>query len=47
MTQKGKKAGIGVGLFGGAGLLALYGAGCLVAAAISPWPARSPTGPRH
>ena len=34
MTQKGKKAGLGVGLFGGAGLLALYGLACFVAAAI-------------
>jgi uncharacterized membrane protein YqjE len=34
ITQKGKKVGIGVGFFGGTGLLALIGAGCLVAAAI-------------
>jgi hypothetical protein len=34
LTYKGKKAGIGVGLFGGAGVIALYGVGCLVAAAI-------------
>jgi len=34
MTAKAKKAGIGAGLFGGAGLLALYGLGCFVAAAI-------------
>ena len=34
MAQKGKKAGIGVGLFGGAGLFALYGVGCLVTAAV-------------
>jgi uncharacterized membrane protein YqjE len=34
LTQKGKKAGIGAGLFGGAGLVALYGVGALVAAAI-------------
>lgn len=34
LTQKGKKAGIGVGLFGGAGVVALYGGGALVAAAI-------------
>jgi uncharacterized membrane protein YqjE len=34
LTEKGKKAGIGAGLFGGAGLFALYGLGCLVAAAI-------------
>ena len=34
LTQKGKRAGIGVGLFGGAGVFALYGIGALVAAAI-------------
>ena len=34
MTEKGKKAGLGAGLFGGAGLLALYGLGCVIAAAI-------------
>jgi uncharacterized membrane protein YqjE len=34
MTEKGKKAGIGAGLFGGAGLFALYGLACLVTAAI-------------
>lgn len=34
MAEKGKKAGIGAGLFGGAGILALYGVGALVAAAI-------------
>jgi uncharacterized membrane protein YqjE len=34
MQQKGKKAGIGLGLFGGAGVVAFYGAGALVAAAI-------------
>jgi Putative Actinobacterial Holin-X, holin superfamily III len=34
MTAKAKKAGIGAGLFGGAGLLALYALGCFVAAAI-------------
>jgi len=44
MTEKGKRAGMGVGLFGGAGLLAAYGVGCLIAAAVlglalvvSPW----------
>ena len=31
---KGKKAGIGAGLVGGAGLLSVYGLGCLVAAAV-------------
>lgn len=34
MTAKGKKAGLGAGLFGGAGLFALYGIGALIAAAI-------------
>ena len=34
MTQKGKQAGIGAGMFGGSGLVALYGVGCLIAAAI-------------
>jgi nitrate/nitrite transporter NarK len=31
MTEKGKRAGIGVGLFGGAGLIAFYGGGALIA----------------
>jgi hypothetical protein len=34
MTRKGKRAGLGIGIFGGGGLLALYGLGCLLAAAI-------------
>lgn len=34
LQEKGKRAGIGVGLFGGAGLVALLGAGALVACAI-------------
>ncbi len=34
MTRKGKRAGLGIGMFGGGGLLALYGLGCLLAAAI-------------
>jgi uncharacterized membrane protein YqjE len=34
LQQKGKRAGVGAGMFGGAGLVALYGAGALVAAAI-------------
>ncbi len=34
MTAKAKKAGLGAGLFGGAGLMALFGLGALVAAAI-------------
>jgi uncharacterized membrane protein YqjE len=34
MTRKGKQAGLGIGLLGGGGLIALYGAGCLIACAI-------------
>jgi hypothetical protein len=34
MIQKGKQAGIGVGMFGGSGLVALYGVGALIACAI-------------
>ncbi|MFI6453252.1 phage holin family protein [Streptosporangium amethystogenes] len=34
LTEKGKHAGIGAGLFGGAGVVALFGAGSLVAAVI-------------
>lgn len=34
MTQKAKAGGIGVGFFGGAGVLAVYGFGALVAAAV-------------
>ena len=34
LQEKGKRAGIGVGLFGEAGLVALFGAGALVACAI-------------
>ena len=34
MTQKGKAAGVGVGLFGGAGVVALYGVGTLIATII-------------
>jgi hypothetical protein len=34
MTGKAKTAGRGAGLFGGGGVAALYGAGCLLAAAI-------------
>lgn len=34
LAQKGKHAGIGIGLFGGGGALALYGLGALVATAI-------------
>jgi Putative Actinobacterial Holin-X, holin superfamily III len=34
MTRKGKQAGLGVGMLGASGLVALYGAGCLLACAI-------------
>lgn len=34
MQQKGKKAGVGIGLFGGAGVVAVYGLGVLIAAAV-------------
>jgi MFS family permease len=34
MTEKGKRAGLGVGMFGGAGLVGLYALGALIAAAI-------------
>jgi uncharacterized membrane protein YqjE len=34
LQEKGKHAGIGAGMFGGSGLVALYGVGALVAAAI-------------
>ncbi len=44
LQEKGKRAGIGAGMFGGAGLVALYGVGALVAAlimligtAVAPW----------
>lgn len=44
LKEKGKHAGIGAGLFGGAGLVAAYGVGALIAAlilllatAIEPW----------
>jgi len=35
LTEKGKRAGIGAGLAGAAGVVALYGGGALVAAAIA------------
>lgn len=35
MKEKGKRAGVGAGLFGGAGVVALYGGGALIAAIIS------------
>jgi hypothetical protein len=34
MTEKGKRAGVGAGLFGGSGLLVLYGVAALLAAVI-------------
>jgi uncharacterized membrane protein YqjE len=34
LQEKGKRAGLGAGMFGGAGLVALYGVGAVVAAAI-------------
>ena len=34
MTRKGKQAGAGIGMLSSGGLVALYGAGCLLAAAI-------------
>jgi uncharacterized membrane protein YqjE len=44
LQEKGKRAGTGAGMFGGAGLVALYGVGAVVAAvimlvatAIEPW----------
>lgn len=34
MTAKGKRAGGGLGMLGGSGLVALYGVGCLIACAV-------------
>jgi membrane protein len=34
VQQKGKRAGLGAGMFGGAGVVALYGVGALIAAVI-------------
>jgi uncharacterized membrane protein YqjE len=34
MTSKGKRAGVGIGMLGGGGVIALFGFGCLLAAAI-------------
>lgn len=46
LAQKGKRAGIGLGLFGGAGIVALYGVGALLtsivlllAMVVPPWAA--------
>ena len=53
LTEKGRHAGKGAGMFGGAGLVALYGVGALVAAAIlglatviEPWIAAAADGHR-
>jgi peptidoglycan/LPS O-acetylase OafA/YrhL len=35
MARKGARAGKGAGLFGGSGVLALYGLACLIAAAVA------------
>jgi uncharacterized membrane protein YqjE len=34
MARKGKRAGVGAGMLGGSGLIALYGMGCLIACVI-------------
>jgi uncharacterized membrane protein YqjE len=34
MTNKGKQAGIGAGMLGGSGLIAIYGMACLIACAV-------------
>ena len=43
LKEKGKEAGVGAGLFGGAGTVAVYGLGVLIAAAVlglaTAWPA--------
>src|SRR4051812_33582559 len=43
LKEKGKEAGVGAGLFGGAGTIAVYGLGVLIAAAVlglaTAWPA--------
>ena len=51
LTEKGRHAGRGAGMFGGAGLVALYGVGALIAAAIlglatviEPWIAAAAVG---
>jgi hypothetical protein len=51
LTEKGRHAGKGAGMFGGAGLIALYGVGALIAAAIlglatviEPWIAATAVG---
>ena len=51
LTEKGRHAGKGAGMFGGAGLVALYGVGALIAAAVlglatvlEPWIAAAAVG---
>src|SRR5215204_3201703 len=51
LTEKGRHASKGAGMFGGAGLVALYGVGALIAAAVlglatvlEPWIAAAATG---
>ena len=34
MTEKGKRAGVGIGMFSAAGLLAFFGLGCVITTAI-------------
>ena len=38
LAEKGKRAGLGAGMFGGAGLLVVLGLGCLTAAAVVGYP---------
>jgi hypothetical protein len=35
MTRKGTRAAVGIGMFGGGGIIALYGVGCLLLAGIA------------
>jgi Flp pilus assembly protein TadB len=35
LARKGKKAGVGAGLLGGSGMVALYGIGCMIACAVA------------
>ena len=44
LTEKGKRAGLGIGMFGAAGILGLFGFGCLLATAIVAWHTPYPTG---
>ena len=47
MTEKAKKAGIGAGLFGGAGIVGLLGLGTLTACMVEAWPPRCKSGWRR